>query len=103
MDHVLRASCCVACMDTPVGIHAPEAFHECTCIRVRASVRIAHICPSFPSMSRIAGFEESGVSDPEGLLAMMHQRYHDVSIGKEGGGAGRCACDANVFRLTHIS
>lgn len=27
-----------------------------------------------------AGFEESGVSDAEGLLAMMHQRYPDVSV-----------------------
>lgn len=90
MDHVHPASCCVACTDTPVGIRAAEAFHECTCMRIRAlvSARIAHICPSFPSMSHITGFEESGVSDPEGLLAMMHQRYQDVSIGKEGGRGG---------------
>ena len=40
-------------------------------------------------MSHATGFEESGVNDAEGLLAMVHQRYPDVSIGRGSGGMGR--------------
>ena len=40
-------------------------------------------------MSHATGFEESGVNDAEGLLAMVHQRYPDVSIGRGRGGMGK--------------
>ena len=43
------------------------------------------------TISHATGFEESGVNDAEGLLAMVHQRYPDVSIGRGGeewGGGG---------------
>ena len=40
-------------------------------------------------MSHATGFEESGVNDAEGLLAMVHQRYPDVSMGRGREGMGR--------------
>lgn len=51
-----------------------------------------HVCArsscTFPFLLRLlpfVGFEESGVSDAEGLLAMMHHRYPDVREGEGGG------------------
>ena len=62
-----------------------HSMNACTCI----GDHVAHVRLSFLHMPP-TGFEESGVSDAEGLLAMMHQRYPDVSIRREGrGGEGR--------------
>lgn len=81
MDRVLAASCCVAHTDTPTYVHtAKHLMNACACIRqIKLHISIS-LC-----LLPFVGFEESGVSDAEGLLAMMHHRYPDVREGEGGG------------------